>query len=174
MKNKRGLVSKALALAVVAAISVGATSAYFTDKKSVTNTFTVGDVKIGIEETEWNKPGANHDIAPGESLGKNPVINNTGKNSCWIRVKIDYDSKIFELVGVNNTEWTLSGGYYYYNSIVPVAGKTSAVFTSVKMKDDFKEPVNGGELNVIVNAEAVQSDGFETYTEAFKAAENDF
>ncbi|MEG2353895.1 MAG: TasA family protein [Clostridium sp.] len=173
MRNKRvkrGLVSKALALVVVAAISIGATSAYFTDKQSVTNTFTVGDVKIGIEEAEWGKL-PNHDIAPGKTLSKDPVIKNTGKNSCWMRVKVAYDTTIFELVGVDTTNWTLVGDYYYYNSIVPAAGKTSPVFTSVKMKDTVKEStITSGQLDVIVNAEAVQSDGFTTYTEAFNAA----
>ncbi|MEG2353894.1 MAG: TasA family protein [Clostridium sp.] len=168
MKNKRGLVSKALAVVVVAAISIGATSAYFTDKQSVTNTFTVGDVKIGIEETEWGKL-PNHDIAPGKTLSKDPVIKNTGKNSCWMRVKVAYDTTIFELAGVDTTNWTLVGDYYYYNSIVPAAGKTSPVFTSVKMKNDFSAAVPSGKLDVIVNAEAVQSDGFTTAMDAFNA-----
>lgn len=173
MKNKRGLVSKVLALTMVAAISVGATFAYLTDKKSVTNTFTVGDVKITVEEPKWNEPGASHEIAPNLSVAKNPSVKNTGKNACYVRIKVDYDKTVFELQGLDvgaDKGWKDGGdGYYYYKTPVAKDASTSDLFASVKMLDTVKEGATAN-LDVVVNAEAVQVDGFSTVEAAFSAA----
>lgn len=48
--NKRKILSLAMALSIVAIMAVGATLAYFTDTDSKTNTFTVGNVNIHIDE----------------------------------------------------------------------------------------------------------------------------
>lgn len=174
MKNKRGLVSKALALTMVAAISVGATFAYLTDKQSVTNTFTVGDVKIAVEEPEWNKPEASHEIAPNVAVAKNPSVKNTGKNTCYVRVKVEYDTNIFVLQDIDaGWEYNTTDGYYYYKTPVAKNTSTTDLFKSVKMLDTFKEGTSSTNLNVIVNAEAVQADGFTDVHVAFNAAAGD-
>ena len=49
MKARKILVSLA-ALALVAAISIGGTLAYLTSQDQVTNTFTVGNIKITLDE----------------------------------------------------------------------------------------------------------------------------
>lgn len=51
MKKKTILVA-AIAVMLVAALVVGGTLAYFTDKGNATNTFTVGDVKINLLEQQ--------------------------------------------------------------------------------------------------------------------------
>lgn len=174
-KKKYNSLSKLVGLCLVAALSVGVTYAYLTDKQQVTNTLTVGDVKVSIEEPEWSKPDANHEIAPGITIPKDPKITNTGKNSCWVRIKLDYDDTILELVGVDNVGWELgSDGYYYYKTVVDVGASTSSLFTAVKMKETVKEEsITEGKVNLVVNAEAVQANGFGTYTEAFEAAKSD-
>jgi len=48
--NKKKLVSLCLVLALAITAAIGGTMAYFTDKDAKTNTFTVGDVKIHIDE----------------------------------------------------------------------------------------------------------------------------
>ncbi|SHH98924.1 SipW-cognate class signal peptide [Clostridium collagenovorans DSM 3089] len=176
MKNKRGLVSKALALTMVAAISVGATFAYLTDKKSVTNTFTVGDVNITVEEPAWGTPGTSHEIAPKVAVDKDPSVKNTGKNACYVRVKVDYDKAVFELLGLDvgdtaDKGWKDGGdGYYYYKTSVAATASTSKLFKQVKMLDTVKEAATGTNLNVVVNAEAVQANGFDNVDAAFAAA----
>ena len=45
---KKKLIAIFLCVALVAIAVVGASLAYFTDTKSVTNTFTVGNVKIDL------------------------------------------------------------------------------------------------------------------------------
>ena len=55
--NKRRILAAAMALCIVAIIAVGATLAYFTDSKSATNTFTIGNVKIELIESRFHREG---------------------------------------------------------------------------------------------------------------------
>ena len=55
--NKRRILAIAMSLVIVAIIAVGATLAYFTDSKSATNTFTIGDVKIDLIESRFHREG---------------------------------------------------------------------------------------------------------------------
>ncbi len=52
---KKKVISIALVIALIAVIAVGS-FAYFTDTKSATNTFTMGDVKIKLDETNVADP----------------------------------------------------------------------------------------------------------------------
>ena len=58
MKARKILVSVA-ALALVAAISIGGTLAYLTSQATVTNTFSVGNIKITLDEAQLDKDGMN-------------------------------------------------------------------------------------------------------------------
>ena len=55
MKKKLTVIFLCVALAAIAI--VGASLAYFTDTKSVTNTFTVGKVKIDLIESRYHREG---------------------------------------------------------------------------------------------------------------------
>ena len=55
--NKRRILAIAMSLVIVAIIAVGATLAYFTDSKSATNTFTIGNVKIELIESRFHREG---------------------------------------------------------------------------------------------------------------------
>ena len=54
---KKKLTAIFLCVALVAIAVVGASLAYFTDTKSVTNTFTVGNVKIDLIESRYHREG---------------------------------------------------------------------------------------------------------------------
>ena len=54
---KKKLIAIFLCVALVAIAVVGASLAYFTDTKSVTNTFTVGNVKIDLIESRYHREG---------------------------------------------------------------------------------------------------------------------
>lgn len=89
------IVAIVLAMALVAVAAVGATMAYLTDTKSVTNTFTMGDVKITLDETDVKNPeGARvtsnaYDIYPGAVVTKDPIVHNVGKNGAYIRATVN-------------------------------------------------------------------------------------
>ena len=62
---KKKLIAIFLCVALVAIAVVGASLAYFTDTKSVTNTFTVGNVKIDLLESSLHRENAG--VANGET-----------------------------------------------------------------------------------------------------------
>ena len=57
---KKKLTAIFLCVALVAIAIVGASLAYFTDTKSVTNTFTVGNVKIDLIESTYHRTGSDN------------------------------------------------------------------------------------------------------------------
>ena len=98
MKKKTILVA-AIAVMLVAALVVGGTLAYFTDKDDATNTFTVGNVKIALNEQQKDKNGlvpfdASKQLVPGKSNDGNAVskivtVTNTSEhNDAWVWVEL--------------------------------------------------------------------------------------
>lgn len=82
MKKKTILVA-AIAVMLVAALVVGGTLAYFTDKDNATNTFTVGNVKIDLLESSLHRENAGYVGTPGEEL--NPKMLSCGpKFLSWV------------------------------------------------------------------------------------------
>lgn len=72
MSKMKKVLLMCTAYALVAAIAIGATLAFFTDRDSEVNTFTVGDVKIDL--TEEFQQGA--ELVPGVKIDKNAGITN--------------------------------------------------------------------------------------------------
>lgn len=93
MKKKVLLVGAMMVL--VALASVGITMAYLTDTKTADNTFTMGDVKITLDETDIKNPTSNrvtrntYDVYPGAVVTKDPIVHNTGKNAAYIRATVN-------------------------------------------------------------------------------------
>ena len=54
---KKKVTALCLCVALLAVAVVGASLAYFTDTKSATNTFTVGNVKIDLIESKFHREG---------------------------------------------------------------------------------------------------------------------
>ena len=55
---KKKITALCLCVALLAVAVVGASLAYFTDTKSATNTFTVGNVKIDLIESRYHRQGS--------------------------------------------------------------------------------------------------------------------
>lgn len=105
MKNsklRRILLLLACAVLLVS-LSVGATLAYLTSTDEVENTFTVGDVKIKLDEAPVNKETgkAKEDeerttegntevrMVPGRLIDKDPTVTvEKGSEDCYVRVKV--------------------------------------------------------------------------------------
>ena len=95
---KKKLIAIFLCVALVAIAVVGASLAYFTDTKSATNTFTVGNVKIDLIEQQKGENGLvdfkqDKTLVPGKSNDGNAVskivtVENTGKNDAWVWVEL--------------------------------------------------------------------------------------
>jgi len=58
---------------------------------------------------------------------------------------------------LNAADWTLSGGYYYYNTQLAAGATTSSLFTGVQMSGTMGTEYSGLEARVNVTAEATQA-----------------
>ena len=93
--TKKRFVAILLCVTLVALAAIGATFAYLTDSKTVKNTFTVGDVKIKLDETNVNAPEGDrvtsntYNVYPGAVVTKDPIVHNTGKNAAYIRATVN-------------------------------------------------------------------------------------
>ena len=93
--TKKRFVAILLCVTLVALAAIGATFAYLTDSKTVKNTFTVGDVKIKLDETNVNAPEGDrvtsntYNVYPGAVVTKDPIVHNTGKNGAYVRATVN-------------------------------------------------------------------------------------
>ena len=105
----------AICFVLIACMVAGGSLAYLTDRDSVANVFTVGDVRI--ELTEDFAQGAT--LTPGVDIKKEPIIKNTGINDAWVWAQIAFPSALdnddasknvvhfnYEADYVNAAEWT--------------------------------------------------------------------
>ena len=89
---------------LVAVASVLGTLAYLTDTKKVDNTFTMGDVKIKLDETDVKNPKGDrvteneYAVYPGAVVTKDPIVHNVGANGAYIRATVNV-SNWMNLVG---------------------------------------------------------------------------
>lgn len=112
---------KIITLALVAVIAVtaiaSASIAYFTDTKTAKNAFTMGDVKIILDEAPVDSAGKAIDgdrvseneygieaAYPGAVLDKDPTVHNTGKNPAYIRATVNV-SNLMNLVAAYYPEF---------------------------------------------------------------------
>lgn len=96
--NKKKILVLAVSVALVAILAIGGSLAYFTDTKSATNTFTVGNVKIDLIEQQTTENGLDTFqngklLVPGTSSDGNAqskivTVKNTGNNDAWVWVDL--------------------------------------------------------------------------------------
>ena len=93
--TKKKILVLALTVAMAAILVVGGSLAYLTDKKTATNTFTMGDVKIELDETDVKNPEGDrvtsneYEVYPGAVVTKDPIVHNVGKNGAYIRATVN-------------------------------------------------------------------------------------
>lgn len=86
--KKKVLVS-VIAVSLVLCCAMGGTLAWLTDRASVENIFTVGNIDIDLVETT----GSEYKIIPGCDIAKDPVVTVKANSvDCWLFVKIDEGS----------------------------------------------------------------------------------
>lgn len=106
-KNTRKLKKAALLLCsavLLVCISIGATVAYLTSTKTVTNTFTVGKVEIKLDEAVVDANGnaqgnsrtevgnTNYKLLPGHTYTKDPTVTVlSGSESCYVKMTVTID-----------------------------------------------------------------------------------
>ena len=171
----------ALLLAALGTVSAG-TLAYFTADTTAHNIITSGNVDIALVETMLDDKGEEvpfEDVAgvmPGQAVSKIVRVENTGVGDAWVRVKLDtsvtVDDKPIEgwqnhiKYQINDrpteegdTAYWVAGaeGWYYYNEIVPVNGRTEPIIREVVFEALMGNDYQNSRTEINVSAQAVQA-----------------
>jgi len=95
MKKKKTIIAAVILLLL---FIVGGAIAYFTDKETATNQFTIGNVDIEVIEPAWEAltdtdgddiPDVAEDMMPGETVDKDPTIHNlSDTNRAFVFMKV--------------------------------------------------------------------------------------
>ena len=111
---KKKTLALVLALTLLVAGVVGSTLAWLTDQTAeVKNTFTVGDINIGLTETTTD-----YKMVPGNTIAKDPTVTvKANSEACWLFVKVTESTDLKDFITYAIAEgWTaLPGedGVYY-------------------------------------------------------------
>ena len=132
MKAKKTVSMKALVILMAAVLliggAVGGTLAWLiTSTDTVTNTFTVGDINITLNETV-KKDGFT--IVPGTEEKKDPVITvEAGSENCYVFVKIEEENitGTVDDVDVKFVDWTIADGWTQLTGVTGVYYRTYTV-----------------------------------------------
>ena len=185
---KKKLVS-VLAIVLVIAMSVAGTYAYLTSRDQVVNTFTVGNVKITMDETDVDNSTEDaardtrnaYKLLPGHTYTKDPIIHvDADSENCYLFVKVE--NKIADIEGTNTVAvqmarngWVaVEGKYDVYaytvdNALTAVeAGANVDVFETLTIGDSVtnNDLAKYANKTITVTAYAIQADGFDGKTAA--------
>lgn len=141
--NKKKTATLIVSLVLIAAVAIGATLAYFTDKDSKSNVITMGKVDISLTENSTDDNAVIGEqgitfsnIVPGDNISKVPTVNVADDSEkAYIRVRVSADlsgltqaaaqdeEKLLSTLDINKSDWEkvrveVSSGvfdtYYYY------------------------------------------------------------
>ena len=132
---KKKLLALVLVVALAATAVIGGTLAYFTDTDEATNTFTLGNVKIDLQETfDQNNAILRPGSQKNNNIQKEVRIQNTGTEKAYVWYKWYIPAALDSTdgsTGTNNVVHVNSAGYtwdhYRENSNYWPAGQTAAL-----------------------------------------------
>lgn len=166
--NRKKWLAVALA-AILAALILAPTLAYYTVIGRATNVVTSGDIRLAIyEKTADGKdfPSEGVTVIPGDVVDKRVTVGNVCGHPFYLRVQLISgadDSTLSPeecmLLDINTEAWTYADGYYYYNEILTPWTTTEPLFTQVEIPGDQVDQTHiGSMLYLTVSAQAVQSE----------------
>ena len=175
---KKRTLALILALVLVFGAAVGGTIAYLTDTTGpIANTFTVGNIDIGLAETTTD-----FKMVPGCNITKDPKVTVVANSeACWLFVKIDESANLDDFISYNVASgWTQGNGTdipsnVWYRSVA--ASTTNQIFPvladdKVTVKDSVTKTMMDGLTDntrptLTFTACAVQADGFTAAADAW-------
>ena len=190
MSKKKGI---AVAVVLLLVLLIGGMLAYFTDKDTATNTFTIGDdIEITLNEV-WT-PADGQNVHPGATITKKPSIHNDSETTpayvflevivpCY-KVGTTYDNPLFNYT-VNLTDWmlvsesainqetkTITYVYAYKDGSnlksLAAGASTSNLFESVNVAESLTAEQADTIVtpNIVINAYGIQTDNLGSKTPA--------
>lgn len=192
MKTKTKALAMTLCAVLLVVTTVFVTMAYLTSQATVTNTFTVGNVAITLDEAQVDTAGNavtpaarvktnEYKLIPGHNYIKDPTVHvASDSEDCWLFVKVENGLEGAE--ADSNTiasqmtakGWTSVSGttdIYAYNTKC-TGGTNVTVFESFTIGGDTIVD-NYKDAKIVVTAYAIQADGFATAADAWAAAGTD-
>ena len=166
---KKKTLALVLALTLLVAGIVGGTLAWLTDQTAeVKNTFTVGDINIGLTETTTD-----YKMVPGNTIAKDPTVTvKANSEACWLFVQVTESTNLKDFITYAIAEgWTaLPGvdGVYYREVPASAADQTFSVLAgdAVTVKSDVTrtmlETAKTDAPTLTFKAYAIQRDHFAT------------
>ena len=186
---KKKAIVAVVALVLVLCCAMGGTLAWLVDSTTeVKNTFTYGDINIGLSESD----DLDLKMIPGNSIKKDPVVTvKKGSEACWLFVEVKESENFDDFMTYAIAEgWTLyntttSGSniktdnttddtYVIYREVDATTAKTGTSYQVLKgntvtvldsvEKSDMEAIKNGttAKPTLTFTAYAVQKDGFDT------------
>ena len=141
--NKKALVSTA-ALLGIAAIVAGGTIAYFTDKDTATNTFTVGNVDITLNEKDFDgndiDPTNVGQLMPGSAtttaVAKNATVTvEDGSSDAYVWVELLVPAPLYESKSERNETNNALHFNQFLDYLADYNGRTSGNANAKHMRD---------------------------------------
>ena len=123
---KKKLLIMSVAMVLVCAFAVGMTIAYLTDHETVTNTFTVGNVQIKLDEADVDEYGVpqgspaprvtanSYKLIPGHTYTKDPTVTVLeGSEESFIKMTVTFSNsaELDEIFGVGTDLTTIFHDY---------------------------------------------------------------
>lgn len=195
MKKAKKAILLVLCAALLVGASVAGTLAYMTSTAKVTNTFTIGNVNITLNETKVDldgKPVADqspvtlnsYKLVPGATYTKDPTVHVAANSEdSWIFVKVENGISAFEaatdgdytnIAGqITAKGWTaLDGetGVYYREYTSKTTAEDLTVFDNFRIADaanDTEGWANVSDKQIVVTAYAIQQKGLDTAADAW-------
>lgn len=171
---KKKTLALVLALTLLVAGVVGGTLAWLTDQTAeVKNTFTVGDINIGLTETTTD-----YKMVPGNAIAKDPTVTvQANSEACWLFVKVTESENLDTFITYAIAEgWAaLPGvdGVYYREVPASAADQTFSVLAgdAVTVKSDVTrtmlETAKTDAPTLTFQAYAVQKDNVASASDAW-------
>lgn len=168
-KLKLKILSIAL-IAVVVALVMQESLAFYTTVGKATNVITSGEIAFKINETTNQGtpfPEEGVYIMPGQVVSKRVSVENVCTHPFYLRVKIVYGINSEELpakecfsLNIDETNWILhEDGWYYYQGIVEPTEETPYVFSDVTIVGSQVDNRHLGKtLSLSIQAQATQSE----------------
>lgn len=89
--KKKSILLTLVVVMVVTSVAIGATLAYFSDQETATNTFTVGNVDIELDEPAWVEDSK---LIPGTEIAKDPTVTVVkGSEKSYVRIFVEINNK---------------------------------------------------------------------------------
>lgn len=154
---------------------VGTTAAFLTREDSAVNVITMGNLKIGVDQTaippEGGDPvpyeGDGLTVVPGKEYSWIFRVENCGNHDAFIRVAVNKiitlaEGKVGEpdpdvmCFHINEEYWELSDGYYYYKQPLTVGAMSEPLFTAVHFDFEMSNVYQGSLADAEIKVSATQ------------------